>query len=131
GVPGMRHLYDHAHRPRRAAWLLALLLPLASAAPLRAQQLDVLVNEGVQNWGLAVDGAGNVFVARSLQNTETLGQGQPGETSLTTAGRVDLSIAKYDAAGQLLWARGAGGAGDDIVEIIEADADGNVYLAGT
>src|SRR5690606_35656330 len=66
-----------------------------------------------------------------LQTTETPGQGQPGETSLTTAGRVDLSIAKYDAAGQLLWARGAGGAGDDIVEIIETDADGNVYLAGT
>ncbi|HUF10730.1 MAG TPA: hypothetical protein VMO47_15525 [Rhodothermales bacterium] len=125
----MRLVYNTQRR--LAPWLIALVLPLVAAISLKAQQLEVLINEGVQNWGLAVDRSSNVFVARSLQGTETLGAGQSGEVALTSAGGVDLSIAKYDASGQLLWARDAGGPGTDIVEIIETDAEGNIYLAGT
>ncbi len=74
---------------------------------------------------LALDGAGNVFIA--------------GQSSLATFNSVTLTnhgrvfLAKYDNAGNPVWARKAGGgaAGQfDQATALAADSAGNVYLAG-
>ncbi len=74
---------------------------------------------------IALDGAGNVFIA--------------GQSSLATFNSVTLTnlgrvfIAKYDNAGNPLWARKAGGGGAgqfDQATGLAADTAGNVYLTG-
>lgn len=44
--------------------------------------------------------------------------------------RIDCFIAKYNSAGELLWAKGIGGAGDDASKDIKVDGAGNVYVCG-
>jgi len=52
-------------------------------------------------------------------------------TSLSMVGGGDMFIAKYDASnGHEIWARGAGGTGQDQTNSVCTDASGNVYLAG-
>ncbi len=45
-------------------------------------------------------------------------------------GFIDLFLAKYDSNGQVLWVRGAGGAGDDGANDVITDGLGNVYICG-
>ena len=44
-------------------------------------------------------------------------------------GFTDIFIAKYDSTGNLIWAKGIGGSGDDKAFSIDTDDAGNVYLA--
>ncbi|MEI7729777.1 MAG: hypothetical protein WCO56_09390 [Verrucomicrobiota bacterium] len=75
---------------------------------------------------MVYDAAGNLYVAGHYYNTLTLGS-----YVLTSVGDRDLFLAKYDRAGNLLWARSAGGAGTDDWGIqIAVDRAGNVYLPG-
>ncbi|MBI3510187.1 MAG: T9SS type A sorting domain-containing protein [Bacteroidetes bacterium] len=53
-----------------------------------------------------------------------------GTNTLTNAGSYDIFIAKYDANGNVLWANGAGGTGDDEGYSLCADANSNVFLTG-
>ena len=74
---------------------------------------------------IAVDSAGNSFIAGNFQSTISFGT-----TNLTSAGSDDILFAKYDANGNLLWAKRAGGTGSDIAMTIVLDRAGNVYLGG-
>ena len=71
--------------------------------------------------GVATDTAGNVYLT--------------GETngSLDGANRGDMDawVAKYDAAGQVLWKRQFGTTYTDIASGVATDTAGNVYLTGT
>ncbi|MBI5800331.1 MAG: immunoglobulin domain-containing protein [Verrucomicrobia bacterium] len=74
---------------------------------------------------VALDGAGNVFVAG--QSTFPSFSG----VALTNHGRI--FVAKYDNSGNPQWARKAGGGStgqSDTATALAADAAGNVYLAG-
>lgn len=73
--------------------------------------------------GVSVDGSGNVYVAgRFTAESMTFGS-----TTLTNTGSVPRGfIAKFDSAGNALWAKTAGARGFDV----EVTADGTVYLAG-
>ncbi|NBV21840.1 MAG: hypothetical protein EBS05_07955 [Proteobacteria bacterium] len=74
---------------------------------------------------LSLDGAGNVYIA----GQSTLASFN--RVALTNYGRIFL--AKYDNAGNPLWARKAGagtGGPADQATAVAADAAGNVYLAG-
>ncbi len=51
-------------------------------------------------------------------------------TVLTNAGSYDIFIAKYDTGGRIVWAKGTGGADDDIGQCIALDASGNAYITG-
>jgi hypothetical protein len=42
----------------------------------------------------------------------------------------DIFIAKYDPDGKVLWAKIAGGLGEDLAKSIAADATGNLYITG-
>lgn len=74
---------------------------------------------------IAVDAAGNVVVAGVF-----LGAGVFAERTLVSAGATDAFVAKYDAAGKLLWAVSGGGADADSANALALDAVGNVYVTG-
>lgn len=71
---------------------------------------------------VALDEAGNIYVAGSFRNSATFGNSA---VTGTTAGTVTTFIAKYDASGTPLWVRGkAGGWGSALT----VDKGGNAYL---
>lgn len=71
------------------------------------------------------DAAGNSYITGYFYGTATFGS-----NTLTAAGTQDVFIAKYDAAGNCLWAKKAGGAGADIGNGITVDNSGNVIVTG-
>jgi hypothetical protein len=77
---------------------------------------------------VSTDASGNVYVTGYFQSpTITFGT-----TTLTNTGGFDFFITKYDAGGNVLWAKSAIGVGqkDDIGQSISIDANGNVYVIG-
>ena len=70
---------------------------------------------------VAVDPAGNILVAGLFTGTNSV---------LTSAGLEDMFLAKYDAAGTLLWTRRAGGIGYDEARGVATDPSGNIYVGG-
>lgn len=53
-----------------------------------------------------------------------------GSSVLTTNGLADAFIAKFNTAGEPVWAKGIGGKGYDYASGISPDKDGGVYLSG-
>jgi len=76
-------------------------------------------------WGVATDAAGNIYVTGRYQGTPTFGG-----TTLTNAGRDDIFVAKYDAGGNPLWAKSAGGSGIDRARGIATDGSGHIIVGG-
>ena len=70
--------------------------------------------------GIAVNGSGNSYVSGQFAGSATFGVGETSETTLTTAGGRDIFVAKYDASGDLVWAKRAGGTGADSASGIAA-----------
>ncbi|MFA6598371.1 MAG: SBBP repeat-containing protein [Ignavibacteriaceae bacterium] len=82
---------------------------------------------GVSN-GVSADANGNCYLTGYFQGTATFGA-----TTLTNNGTEEFFIAKYDNAGNCLWARQAGGTTSDdniMGEAISTDANGNSYVSG-
>ncbi|MDB6110032.1 MAG: hypothetical protein JWR69_1782, partial [Pedosphaera sp.] len=76
--------------------------------------------------GIAVDAAGNSFVTGGFNSLV-----QFGPTALINNGSGgDIFVVKYDSAGNLLWAKQAGGNNDDQGLGIAVDAAGYGYAAG-
>ena len=77
--------------------------------------------------GVAVDGAGNVYVAGGLSGLFTLDA-----VSLSTVGGVgsDVVVLKFDPAGNIIWGKRFGSTSDDVANAIAVDAAGNVHLTG-
>ncbi len=76
--------------------------------------------------GVAVDAAGNSYIAGTFHDSTNIGG-----TVLTTVSNNHSGcfIAKYDASGNLIWAK-KGGSGDMYAAGIAVDASGNSYLSG-
>ena len=80
--------------------------------------------------GISVDASGNSYITGSFGSaTITFGT-----TTLinndSTAMTEDIFIAKYDASGNVIWAKSAGGSGSDNGNSIAVDASGNSYITG-
>ena len=78
---------------------------------------------------LAMDGSGNVYVLGYFQGTADFDP-SAGTANLTAAGNSDVFIAKYDANGNYIWAKGLGGTDYEFGNSIALDAAGNVYITG-
>ena len=80
------------------------------------------------SYGIATDATGNVYVTGSFSSAVAAF----GNVNLTNAnaGSGDIFVAKYSSAGNVLWARRAGGADYEDGDGIAVDASGNVYVTG-
>ncbi len=77
-------------------------------------------------YGVSSDASGNVYVTGAfLSPSITFGT-----FTLTNAGGYDIFITKYDVLGNVLWAKNAGGNGDDFAYSISINA-GNVFITGS
>ncbi len=80
--------------------------------------------------GVATDAAGNVYVVGSFSGAVDFDP-RPTVSSLASAGGADGFVAKYDAAGRLLWARRLGGAAQDAAVAVTVTPAGRVAVVGT
>jgi hypothetical protein len=80
---------------------------------------------------VTTDASGNVYIGGYFNSTAVFAA-TPSSISITSAGLADAFTAKYDVNGNILWAKKAGGSGDDVglIQAIAADASGNVYITG-
>ena len=74
---------------------------------------------------VAVDAAGNTYVVGGFS-----GRISVGSTALTSSGSTDAFVAKYNRSGSVIWARKAGGVGDDFGSGVAIDRHGNVHITG-
>ena len=74
----------------------------------------------------AHDAAGNTYLASAFTQPITLAPG----TTVTSQGLQDGIVAKYGPAGNLLWYRQLGGAGNESFQKIIIDASGKIALLG-
>jgi hypothetical protein len=76
--------------------------------------------------GIATDALGNVYLLGSFY-------GYPitfGTTTLLNKGRDDVFLTKYDASGNIIWAKSAGSNSMDYPSAITIDALGDIYITG-
>ncbi len=75
---------------------------------------------------VSTDANGNIIVTGDfLSSSITFGT-----TTLTNAGNTDIFIVKYDGAGNVLWAKSAGGPAGDYGVSVSTDANGNIIVTG-
>ncbi len=74
---------------------------------------------------IAIDSNGNCYVSGSFAFSAYFGT-----TTLSNIGNFDVFIAKLDTSGNFLWARQAGGIGNDYVFGIATDSSGNSFVSG-
>ncbi len=79
---------------------------------------------------VSTDGVGNVFVTGYFYSP-TIAFGSTILTNKDTSGNTqDIFIAKFDASGNVLWAKNVGGSGNDFGQSISTDGNGNVFITG-
>ncbi len=79
---------------------------------------------------IATDADGNSYVVGAIQTNGVYPTAQFGSITLTGHGDYDVLIAKYDAAGNVVWAKNAGSAQGDIARSVALDGKGNVFVCG-
>ena len=81
--------------------------------------------DGQYGSAIAVDSQGNSFVTGAISGTMTLDG-----ITLTSAGKGDVFLAKFDPSGHAIWAHRFGDAKDQSGDAITTDAAGNVIIVG-
>lgn len=75
---------------------------------------------------IAIDNTGNIYVVGLFKSPVIYF----GSYLMTNSGIVDPFIAKYDAAGNIIWTRQGVGNDDDAALAVTTDASGNVFVSG-
>jgi hypothetical protein len=81
---------------------------------------------GIDCRNVSVDYKGFSYITGSFTGTTHIGK-----TAFTSQGGADLFLAKFDTLGRLVWARAAGGPGNDISNAVGNDFAGNTYITGS
>ncbi|TND08258.1 MAG: hypothetical protein FD123_2400, partial [Bacteroidetes bacterium] len=85
---------------------------------------------GAAATSICLDNTGNIFITGSFSGTIDFDPG-PGVQNLTSAGGGDIFAAKYDNAGNYIWAIGVGNTGSQSGQDITVDPAGSVYVVGS
>jgi len=80
-------------------------------------------------WSVALDGAGNMYVAGYFYGTTDFDPGAAQDNHVSNGG-ADFFVTKLNADGTYGWTRTFGGASDDRANSVSVDSAGNVYVAG-
>ncbi|MGD0710352.1 MAG: T9SS type A sorting domain-containing protein [Bacteroidales bacterium] len=81
-------------------------------------------------YSVAVDALGNSYITGRF-NSPVIKFGVDSLTNVVSTGiSSDIFLAKYDAGGNVLWAKSAGGTDDDVANSIALNASGNIYITG-
>ncbi len=84
-----------------------------------------------QGWKLATDASSNVYVTGSFPISIKLNPANKNDSLKAVGGQVaDVFLAKYDSAGNYLWAKAMGGDNDERGRGVNVDRNGNVYITG-
>ncbi len=75
---------------------------------------------------VAVDKSGNVYITGSFENSDI----KFGTTTLINSGSADIFLVKYDADGNVVWAKSAGSTYSDISVAVKTGPNGEVYISG-
>jgi len=115
------------------------ILTNAGAADIFVAKYDNLGNElwaksagGVSDQvpsDISTDVGGNLFISGSFMGS-TIAFGNFILTNANSNSHEDIFIAKYDASGNVLWAKSAGGSSDEACSGICTDANSNVLITG-
>ncbi len=76
--------------------------------------------------GICIDQKGNSYITGYFASDTLIIEGQ----KLANNGNWDIFTAKYDASGNLLWAKNAGGSGYETGDAVSLDTLGNCYFTG-
>jgi len=102
--------------------------PSSIPAVLLLKEWQVWAATEVQNFanGVASDINGNIYVTGNFEDTIIFDN-----VTLISEGNSDIFIVKYDASGNLLWAKRAGGPNFVYANDIAVDTSGNCYVVGS
>jgi hypothetical protein len=97
-----------------------------------AKQLGGYSSSAFSDAGNAIarDAAGNIYVAGNFTGTIDFDPG-PGTAYLASAGSTDIFLAKYNSAGDYVYAKSMGGTGAELSKGLAVDASGNAYITGS
>jgi hypothetical protein len=76
-----------------------------------------------------LDNSNNIYLTGYFSNTADFDPGA-GVSNLVSQGNYDIFIAKYDSAGNYIWAEGIGGVNQDDAFGLCKDASDNIYITG-
>ena len=103
--------------------------PASCSGPLCAADWNVLGGDASSQApaGIAADQVGNVYVTGTFSGTLSLGGGCAPKT---TAGGLDVFLAKLDITGRCVWLKSFGGMGTERASAIAVDSGNNVIVVG-
>jgi hypothetical protein len=80
---------------------------------------------------IAVDNLGNIYTAGSFDGVADFDPSNLSTANLTSAGKEDIFITKFNNKGEFIWAKQIGSTGADLVHHLKLDGAGNPYITGS
>lgn len=108
--------------------ILMIISAVVLSITTSAQHFDWIVSSGfyAQCHSGACDSSGSAYFVGEFVSEIAFG-----DTVLYSSGnKLEIFLVKYDSTGQFIWARSAGGTGDDFCFEVATDNDGNIYMTG-
>ncbi len=72
-----------------------------------------------------------LYLAGAFSSVAIFGTNAQGPISVSSRGGTDIFLAKYDAAGDLVWVTSAGGPGADSAYALTVDSEDHLYVTGS
>ncbi len=97
----------------------------------RAGGLSSVADPEFFDYSVSAFAGGSCLVTGDFYRTAIFGPGETNETALTSAGKKDIFIARYNSDGTLAWARQVSGANSDNGSCVSALANGSGLVTGS